>query len=113
MERGGSKFLLHLKQIYVKRFGWSVTVSRSARGLRVTMLVGRLLSPPSLSAVMQLQEKLEKCVRPLSSGFEVVDERILRRWWIVDDPVGTIQMLASFVNVPCSSAEARLLWLGL
>ena len=113
MENGGSKFLVYLKQIYAERFGLGLEVERTVRGMRVTIVIGYLPSPASLSAANLLQKKLEKDSKLFSVGFEMDGVRVLRGWWIVGDPVSIIQMLASFVGVTCSDAEARLVWIGL
>jgi len=114
MENGGSKFFAHLERIYEVRLGWKISVERVPQGMRVSALAEcwYLLSTSQLLAD-RLWKRLKEAAKAVSYGIEadMLDQR--RWWWTVADPVSAIRVLASFVGVTCSDAEARLVWIGL
>ncbi|RLI43038.1 hypothetical protein DRO59_02200 [Candidatus Bathyarchaeota archaeon] len=119
MERRGGKVFSHfgsiekLKQVYNVKLGWELSIKRAPRGMCVSVIVAHhYLLSTSLMLVERLWRKLEEHARIVSYRMEsnICGQRW---WWTVTNPVHAIQVLASFVGVTCSDAEARLTWIGL
>jgi len=106
-------FLAYLERAYADRFGWKLSVERAPQGMRISASIEhrRLLTPPQFLGDL-LWRRLKKDAEAVSYGIEM-DIQSYRWWWTVADPVSAIQVLASFVDVTCSDAEARLVWIGL
>jgi len=106
-------FLAYLERAYADRFGWKLSVERAPQGMRISASIERS-SITRIAPVLGdlLWRRLKKDAEAVSYGIEM-NIQSYRWWWTVADPVSAIQVLASFVDVTCSGAEARLIWIGL
>ena len=111
MEKEGSRFLTYLERLYMVKLGWQLSVDRVPYGMRVSVA---LESCSLFCALVELLwKRLEKDAKAMFRGVELDIRGQRRWWWTVADPVSAIRVLASFVGVTCSDAEARLVWIGL
>lgn len=107
-------FLTYLKRVYADKFGWKLSVERVPQGMRVSVSIECWhLFTLAQSLTSQLWEQLKEAAKVVSYGMEVDMLSRRRWWWIVADPINAIRVLASFVGVTCSDAEARLIWFRL
>ena len=111
MEREENKFFKYLKWRYWVRFGWELSIEKAPQGVTASITVRPFdLVSISYPTICELRSRLEDV--GVVTGVEECGYSRIKCEWTIDNPVGALRVLASFIKIPLSDAKARLLWLG-